>query len=132
MNKVWIVFQKEVIDSLRDHRSWATGLFWALFGPLMMGGLFIMIGSSVREDLEKPLNLPVQNPENAPNLIRFLGQHDVIVEPAPADPEAAVKQGDLNIVLIIPEEYGEDFSSGSATVCACTRPYRHRSSTRNC
>lgn len=117
MNKIWIVFEKEVIDSLRDHRSWATGLFWALFGPLMMGGVFIMIGSSVREDLEKPLNLPVQNPQNAPNLIRFLGQHDVIVEPAPPDPEAAVKQGDLNVVLVIPEEYGEDFSSGkSATV----------------
>jgi sodium transport system permease protein len=117
VNKVWIVFQKEVIDSLRDHRSWATGLFWALFGPLMMGGLFIMIGSSVREDLEKPLNLPVQNPENAPNLIRFLEQHDVIVEPAPPDTEATVKQGDLNVVLVIPEEYGEDFSSGkSATV----------------
>jgi sodium transport system permease protein len=117
VNKIGIVFQKEVIDSLRDHRSWATGLFWALFGPLMMGGLFLMIGSSVREDLEKPLTLPVQNPENAPNLIRFLGQHDVIVEPAPANPEEAVKQGDLNVVLVIPEEYGEDFSSGkSATV----------------
>lgn len=117
MNKIWIVFEKEVVDSLRDYRSWATGLFWALFGPLMMGGLLIMIGSSVREDIEKPLNLPVQNPQNAPNLIRFLGQHDVIVEPAPEDPEAAVKQGDVNVVLVIPEEYGDDFSSGkSATV----------------
>jgi len=117
MNKIWIIFEKEVVDSLRDYRSWATGLFWALFGPLMMGGLLIMIGSSVREDIEKPLNLPVQNPQNAPNLIRFLGQNDVIVEPAPADPQAAVKQGDVNVVLIIPKEYGEDFSSGkSATV----------------
>jgi sodium transport system permease protein len=117
MNKIWIIFEKEVVDSLRDYRSWATGLFWALFGPLMMGGVLIMIGSSVREDIEKPLNLPVQNPQSAPNLIQFLEQHDVIVEPAPADPEAAVRQGDVNVVLIIPEEYGEDFSSGkSATV----------------
>ncbi|HEX9839426.1 MAG TPA: ABC transporter permease [Anaerolineales bacterium] len=117
MNKIWIIFEKEVVDSLRDYRSWATGLFWALFGPLMMGGVLIMIGSSVREDIEQPLNLPVQNPQNAPNLIQFLEQHDVIVEPAPADPKAAVRQGDVNVVLIIPEEYGEDFSSGkSATV----------------
>jgi len=117
MNKIWIIFRKEVLDSLRDYRSWSTGLFWALFGPILMGGMLIMIGSSVREDIEQPLHLPVQHPENAPNLIRFLEQHDVIIEPSPSDPEAAVRQGDLNVVLVIPDEYGEDFSSGkTATI----------------
>ncbi|RPJ24802.1 MAG: ABC transporter permease [Chloroflexi bacterium] len=116
MNKIWIIFRKEVMDSLRDYRSWSTGLFWALFGPIMMGAMLIMIGSSVREDIEKPLRLPVQHPENAPNLIRFLEQHDVIIEPAPSDPETAVKQGDLNVVLVIPTEYGEDFSSGKTAM----------------
>ncbi len=38
MKKIWIIFGKEVLDNLRDKRSWATGLFWALFGPVMMGG----------------------------------------------------------------------------------------------
>lgn len=112
MNKSWIITKKEILDNVRDYRSWMTGLFWALFGPIMMGGMLMLIGSSVREDIEQPLHLPVQGQENAPNLIRFLEQHDVIVEPAPADPEAAVKQGDLHVVLIIPPEYGEDFSVG--------------------
>jgi sodium transport system permease protein len=117
MNRVRTIFVKEVLDNLRDYRSWATGLFWALFGPLMMGGMIMMIGSSVREDIEKPLELPVQNPGNAPNLIRFLEQFNVEVQPAPADPEAAVKAGDLNVVLVIPGDYAEDFSSSqSATV----------------
>jgi sodium transport system permease protein len=117
VNKIWIVTKKEVLDSIRDYRSWTTGLFWALFGPIMMGGMLMLIGSSVRDDIEQPLHLSVQGQENAPNLIRFLEQHDVIVEAAPPDPEAAVKQGDLNVVLIIPPEYGEDFSSGkTATV----------------
>jgi len=117
MNKVRIIFVKELLDSLRDYRSWSTGLFWALFGPLMMGGMLALIGSSVREDIEKPLNLPVQNPETAPSLIQFLEQHDVVIEPAPADPESAVKGGDVNVVLVIPEEYAEDFStSRSAAV----------------
>ena len=79
MNKTWIIFQKEVLDSLRDYRSWSTGLFWAIFGPLMMGGILIMIGSSVRDEIDKPLNLPVQYAENAPNLIRFLEQHEVVI-----------------------------------------------------
>ena len=117
MNKVGIVVQKEVTDSVRDYRSWATGLFWAIFGPLIMGGMLLLIGSNVREDIEKPLDLPVQNPENAPSLIQFLEQHDVIVQPAPADPRAAVKAGDVHVVLVIPSEYTEEFSSGkTATV----------------
>ena len=118
MNKFRIIFLKELIDSARDTRSWTTGLFWALFGPLMMGGMLIMIGSSVRKDIEKPLSLPVQNPGNAPNLVRFLEQHDVIVEPAPADPEAAVKRGDVNVVLVIPDDYAEEFSSSNPPPCS--------------
>jgi sodium transport system permease protein len=117
MNKIWIICQKEVLDSMRDYRSWSTGLFWAIFGPLMMGGMLIMVGSSFREDVEKPLNLPVQNSQNAPGLIQFLQGHNVIVLPAPADPAAAVKQGDVDVVLIIPKEYGENFPlSETATV----------------
>ena len=117
MKEIWIVCSKEIIDSLRDYRSWSTGLFWALFGPLMMGGIFMLIGSTVKEDIEKPLHLPIQNPENAPNLVRFLEQHNVIVEPAPSNPESAVKSGDTNVVLIIPKEFAEDFSSSkTATV----------------
>jgi sodium transport system permease protein len=117
MNKVRIIFLKELIDSARDTRSWTTGLFWALFGPLMMGGMLMLIGSSVRKDIEKPLSLPVQNPGNAPNLVWFLEQHDVVVEPAPMDPEAAVKGGDVSVVLVIPNDYAEEFSSSkSATL----------------
>jgi sodium transport system permease protein len=117
MKSIWIVLKKEMVDSLRDYRSWTTVLFWALFGPLLMGGLLIMIGSSVKEDVEKPLHLPVQHQEYAPNLMRFLEQHDVVVEDAPEDPEAAVRDGDVNVVLVIPEDYADNFSSGeSATV----------------
>ena len=44
MKAIRTIFLKEVIDSLRDKRSWATGLFWALFGPIMMGGMLLVIG----------------------------------------------------------------------------------------
>ena len=111
MKKLRIIFVKEVLDSARDTRSWSTGLFWALFGPLMMGGMLLLIGSSVREDIEKPLRLPVQNPGNAPSLIQFLEQNDVVVLPAPVDPEAAVREGEVSVVLVIPPDYAGDFSS---------------------
>jgi len=112
MKKIWVIFQKELLDNLRDTRSWMTGLFWALFGPLILGGMIMLLGNTIREDVEESLVLPVSGAENAPNLIAFLEQQDVVIVPAPTDPEAAVIAGDINVALIIPAEYGEDFSSG--------------------
>ncbi|MCQ3935783.1 MAG: ABC transporter permease [Chloroflexi bacterium] len=112
MKKILVIFQKEMLDNLRDTRSWTTGVFWALFGPLILGGMIMLLGSTFREKAEEALVLPVSGAENAPNLIAFLEQQDVRIVPAPADPEAAVIAGDINVALIIPAEYGGDFSAG--------------------
>jgi sodium transport system permease protein len=113
MKRIFVIFQKEMLDNLRDYRSWMTGLFWALFGPLLLGGMIMLLGNTIREDVEESLVLPVAGAEYAPNLIAFLEQQDIIIEAAPADPEAAVIAGDINVALIIPEDYREDFSAGN-------------------
>jgi sodium transport system permease protein len=112
MKKIWVIIEKEILDNLRDYRSWTTGLFWALFGPLILGGMIMLLGNTLRERAEESLRLPVLGAENAPNLIAFLEQQDVIVVAAPADPEAAVSAGDINVALVIPFDYGENFSAG--------------------
>lgn len=112
MKKILVIFQKEMLDNMRDYRSWVTGVFWALFGPLLLGGMIMLLGNSIRENVDEALVLPVSGAEHAPNLIAFLEQQDVIFEPAPADPEAAVIAADINVALIIPSDYGEDFSAG--------------------
>lgn len=112
MKKIFVIFQKEMLDNLRDYRSWMTGFFWALFGPLLIGGMILMLGNTFKESVEEPLNLPVLGAEYAPNLIRYLEQQNVIIQAASADPQAAVIAGDINVALIIPEEYGENFSAG--------------------
>jgi len=112
MKKIFVIFQKEILDNLRDYRSWMTGFFWALFGPLLIGGMILMLGNTFKESVEEPLNLPVLGAEYAPNLIRYLEQQNVIIQAASADPQAAVIAGDINVALIIPEEYGENFSAG--------------------
>ena len=117
MKKILVIFQKEILDNLRDYRSWMTGLFWAMFGPLLLGGMIMLLGRTMRENVEQSLMLPVSGAENAPSLIAFLKQQDIVIQPTPADPEAAVIAGDINVALIIPAEYSEDFSAGnSATV----------------
>lgn len=113
MKKILIIFQKELLDNLRDYRSWMTGFFWALFGPLLLGGMIMLLANTFRERVEQSLVLPVAGAEYAPNLIAYLEQQDIIIEPAPADPEAAVIAGDINVALIIPAEYSDDFSSGN-------------------
>jgi sodium transport system permease protein len=112
MKQIGIIFQKEMLDNLRDYRSWMTGVFWALFGPLILGAMIMLLGNTIREKVDQSLRLPVLGAENAPNLVAFLKQQDVIIEPAPANPKSAVIAGDVNVVLVIPKEYADDFSAG--------------------
>ncbi len=112
MKKIWVIFVKETVDNLRDYRSWTTGLFWALFGPLILGAMIMLLGNTIRDRVEEALRLPVQGAEHAPNLVAFLEQQEVVILPAPADPEAAVIAGEVNVVLVIPPDYAEDFSAG--------------------
>lgn len=116
MKRLWIIVEKEILDNLRDYRSWVTGLFWAVFGPIMLGGIILLLGSTIRERIGGNITLPVQGAEHAPNLIAFLEQQRIIVEPAPLDPQAAVIAGDVNVVLIIPPGYAESFSAGEPAV----------------
>lgn len=112
MNRIRTIFNKELLDNLRDRRSLLSALFYPLLGPAILIGIFFAIGNVVSDQTEKPLDLPVVGAENAPNLIEFLRQANVVIQPAPTDAEAQVREGDLDVVLIVPEEYGAAFSAG--------------------
>jgi sodium transport system permease protein len=104
------ILRKELRDHLRDRRSIFSGLLMPLLGPLMMLGLFALLASWVRED--RPLRMPVAGAKNAPTLIAFLQRHGALVEPAPADYEAQVREGKLDFTLSVPEDYGKEFEAG--------------------
>jgi sodium transport system permease protein len=104
------VFRKELKDHLRDRRSIFSGLLVPLFGPLMLLGMFTLLASWLRED--RPLIVPVAGARNAPNLIAFLQRYGAIVETAPPDFEAQVRDGKLDLAISIPEDYGREFEAG--------------------
>jgi sodium transport system permease protein len=107
------VFMKEVLDNLRDRRSLSSGMLSSLIGPAILLALIMIIGKSVFKDqTENRLRLPVAGAERAPALVQYLGQNGVDVVPAPDDPEGEVRSGNAEVVLIIPESYGEQFSAG--------------------
>jgi len=110
--RVGVVFAKEATDNLRDRRSLGSAVLGALLGPVLILILLLVLGKALFNQGEKPLELPVQGAENAPNLIHFLEQNNVHIRPAPADPQAAVRNGDVEAVLIIPADYGDAFTSG--------------------
>ena len=109
LTRLWVIIQKEITDNLRDRRSVANALFAVLINPLLYVLLFGFLNRTFTEQAERPLALHVLGAANAPNLIQFLDQNNVDILEAPADAEEAVRRGDLAVVLVIPEEFGEQF-----------------------
>jgi sodium transport system permease protein len=114
MRIAWIVFLKEIIDNLRDRRTLASALIMGpIFGPLLFA---FVINLSIERSLERAestLELPVIGETNAPNLVRYLYSRNIDVIAAPEDRAAAleaVKTGAHDIVLIIPESFGEQLA----------------------
>lgn len=113
MRRTWIIFRKEVLDNLRDRRSISSSLLTPVFMPVFLIALIMVVGRSVMSDLvETPLRLPVAGAEHAPHLIQFLEQNNVQIVPPPPDPRAAVREGDVNLVLVIGEDYGRMLEQG--------------------
>ncbi|MGA8205947.1 MAG: ABC transporter permease [Woeseiaceae bacterium] len=105
------VFAKEVLDNFRERRALVSAL---IMGPLFGPALFaFVINLSVGRSLataDQSMDLPVIGAERAPELVRYLGSRNIVVVDGPADRDAAVaavKAGEHNVVLYIPEDFGE-------------------------
>ncbi len=113
MNPAMIVFLKEVRENLRDRRTVINTL---VTGPLMAPLIFVlMMQTLITRELskaEKPLPLPVVGAAYAPNLVAALKQQNVDIEPAPSDPERAVREQDTDLVLRIPEDFAASWKKG--------------------
>jgi sodium transport system permease protein len=102
------IVHKELLDGVRDRRAVLSAFSFPLFAPLLIA--FMLNSLATRTD--DPLELAIIGGENAPELVRFLENQGVELQETPADPEAAIEDGLLDVVLVIPEDYGEDFRQG--------------------
>ncbi len=110
--QILVVCRKEIVDNLRDRRTLMAALFYPLLGPVLLVGILVIMGNTLQEEAEKTLELPVVGAAHAPNLIQHLRQHDVKIVDPPTDPEGQVRNGEIDVVLVIPEDYEENFISG--------------------
>lgn len=121
--KLIAIVQKELIDSLRDRRSLFSALLFSLLGPLLIGLAFGALASN--ENRDEPLSLSVQGSEHAIHLIAFLEQNGALIREAPENPEGAVRQGQVDVTLIVPSEYGREYRENQrATVKLVSDPSR--------
>lgn len=107
------VFAKEVLDNFRDRRVLVSTLILGpLLGPAIFAVMISFMTTQATERMEAALELPVIGAENAPMLVDFLRREGVIITDPPADPEAAIRREDEEIILRIPAEFGEAWREG--------------------
>jgi len=111
-NQMFAILQKELKDGLRDRRSLMSALLFPLLGPVLCAVLLNTVANSSTRS--KPLELSIVGAENAPSLVAFLYTNGVEIQAPPPDPHEAVRDGELDVVLIIPEDYGERFRAGKS------------------
>jgi len=114
MRTLFTVFVKEIIDNFRDRRTLASALIMGpLFGPMLFAFVINLSIERSLDDLDRILELPVIGAEHAPNLIRFLRSHNIEVIDGPADRAAAIAAvtlGGQDVVMIVPEEFGQQLA----------------------
>src|SRR5258706_15211972 len=87
----FIVFAKELRDSLRDRRT----ALMVILASIIMGPLTLVLGAQFVSGLEeksKTLKARLSGREHAPALVTFLQRNDVAIEAAPAAYEENVRE----------------------------------------
>src|SRR5688572_22903706 len=108
---IQIVFLKELRDHLRDRRSVIGSFVLPVLGPLLLLAIFQLVSDLGAERVPR---LPVVGAEHAPRLVAYLEAAGAEILPAPLDPEASVRRGDADLVLVIDPEYKARFSAGKS------------------
>ena len=116
MRTFFTVFYKEVLDNFRDRRTLISALVLGpAFGPILFAFVINLSIERSLSDVEKTLEVPVLGAEFAPNLVRFLESLNIALADAPdsrADAIAAVEDGEHDLVIVIPPEFGDRLAAG--------------------
>ncbi|HET9024332.1 MAG TPA: ABC transporter permease subunit, partial [Burkholderiaceae bacterium] len=101
----WIVFRKELMDALRDRRTWMVVLVSSILaGPISLLLLSKFV-ASVEENVARR-EVYLAGATAAPTLANFIQRAGGTVKEAPADFRELVRSGELqNAVVIVPADF---------------------------
>lgn len=110
MSALLTVMAKELTDLMRDRRTMMVSLLMGpLLMPLLILGMGKLVANRITTQLEKPLAVPVLGAQHAPNLVAWLEGQNIVVKPAPKDPDAAIRDQSEDVILRIDEKFGEQW-----------------------
>ena len=116
MRALLTVFAKEFRENLRERRTLFSALVLGpLLGPLLLAaGLSLQIGRAAAEG-DRPVTVAVAHGERAPNLLAFLHEHGIEVQPVDYDAaaaRAAVRAHRHELVLAVSGDFGAQLAAG--------------------
>ncbi|MEO8755410.1 MAG: ABC transporter permease, partial [Casimicrobiaceae bacterium] len=111
LSRMLAVLRKEILDSMRDRRTLMVSLLTAAAaGPIFLVLIFNLISNQA--DRARELKLPAVGLQQAPALAAFLERNQVTLSVAPADYEAKIRAGELDVVLVVDDKFASDVAAG--------------------
>lgn len=113
---MWLVFKKEILELLRDRKTLFFMVALPIFVfPLLVGGAIYFTSQVVSEAQTKTLTFGIVGKQYAPELVAEIEQvQSLSVKELPAADvtedglKKAVKNGEFDFIIVIPENYGVD------------------------
>jgi len=113
VKSLWTVLRKELLDAFRDRRMVVVAfLVMPLAVPLLLAGTSALGQRKQVEQWQGTLTLPVEGRERAPQLVTWLGAHNVRVVPAPAQVDDAIRKQAHDAIVRIDAAYPDDWRAG--------------------
>jgi sodium transport system permease protein len=107
------IYWKELRDALRDRRT----ALMILVASVLTGPVTLVLAAQFISGLEEKastLKVRLMGQAYAPALVNFLQRNDVQIEEAPEDYRVRVKEGRLDAVIVVPEDFDERYLAGDA------------------
>jgi sodium transport system permease protein len=109
------IARKEWREIVRDRRSLYSGLFFGVWGPLVMG--IALLATARHQGELGAIEIGGQGTSRAPALAAFLAAREVSIVEIAGDPAAAIRDRRMPALLIVDDGYAERFAqSRPATV----------------
>jgi len=108
---ILVVYLKEMRDALRDRRT----ALMVLIASILTGPVTLVLVAQFITGLEEKaatLKVRMKGQQHAPALVNFFRRSDVEIEDAPADYEAKIKEGRLDAVIVVPDDFEDRYLSG--------------------
>jgi sodium transport system permease protein len=101
------IARKELREIVRDRRSLFSGLFYGVWGPLVMGMALVAVAG--QQAAVGPMTIEADGTAAAPSLAAFLESRDVTVAQAQGDLAAAVRDRRIPLALVVRADYADRF-----------------------